>query len=126
MTTMSVARMAEMLGRDFRTAASQLRQTGRRLRTTSQHYLDAADILDRWAATVNDIRPDLLITYHEPIVGTPDRDRHAELLRQIAFKGTAKTASEYLCARSEEHTSELQSHLNLVYRLLLEKKNTAI
>src|SRR5260370_2149601 len=26
------------------------------------------------------------------------------------------------CARSEEHTSELQSHLNLVCRLLLEKK----
>jgi len=25
-------------------------------------------------------------------------------------------------ARSEEHTSELQSHLNLVCRLLLEKK----
>ena len=25
--------------------------------------------------------------------------------------------------RSEEHTSELQSHLNLVCRLLLEKKN---
>src|SRR5207237_9535823 len=30
-----------------------------------------------------------------------------------------KTAS----CRSEEHTSELQSHLNLVCRLLLEKKN---
>src|SRR5260370_29570831 len=27
--------------------------------------------------------------------------------------------------RSEEHTSELQSHLNLVCRLLLEKKNPA-
>src|SRR5260370_19224744 len=27
------------------------------------------------------------------------------------------------CCRSEEHTSELQSHLNLVCRLLLEKKN---
>src|SRR5260370_28340034 len=27
-------------------------------------------------------------------------------------------------ARSEEHTSELQSHLNLVCRLLLEKKKT--
>src|SRR5260370_26813512 len=26
------------------------------------------------------------------------------------------------CCRSEEHTSELQSHLNLVCRLLLEKK----
>src|SRR2546430_11364618 len=29
-------------------------------------------------------------------------------------------------ARSEEHTSELQSQSNLVCRLLLEKKNTAI
>src|SRR5207237_5211078 len=28
-------------------------------------------------------------------------------------------------ARSEEHTSELQSHLNLVCRLLLEKKKEA-
>src|SRR5260370_20617370 len=28
--------------------------------------------------------------------------------------------------RSEEHTSELQSHLNLVCRLLLEKKNQLI
>src|SRR5260370_10755677 len=27
--------------------------------------------------------------------------------------------------RSEEHTSELQSHLNIVCRLLLEKKKTA-
>src|SRR5438477_9886424 len=27
------------------------------------------------------------------------------------------------CPRSEEHTSELQSHVNLVCRLLLEKKN---
>src|SRR5690242_21215627 len=27
-----------------------------------------------------------------------------------------------LCRRSEEHTSELQSHVNLVCRLLLEKK----
>src|SRR4029077_9393396 len=29
-------------------------------------------------------------------------------------------------SRSEEHTSELQSHLNLVCRLLLEKKNLAV
>src|SRR5260370_28512461 len=31
-----------------------------------------------------------------------------------------------ISSRSEEHTSELQSHLNLVCRLLLEKKNPAI
>src|SRR5260370_22863472 len=30
--------------------------------------------------------------------------------------------SSWLLSRSEEHTSELQSHLNLVCRLLLEKK----
>src|SRR5260370_32145503 len=32
------------------------------------------------------------------------------------------SSSAVLCIRSEEHTSELQSHLNLVCRLLLEKK----
>src|SRR5260370_30100588 len=32
------------------------------------------------------------------------------------------TASRAIMERSEEHTSELQSHLNLVCRLLLEKK----
>src|SRR5260370_19851041 len=30
------------------------------------------------------------------------------------------------CKRSEEHTSELQSHLNLVCRLLLEKKKKPV
>lgn len=104
MTTMSVARIAEILQRDFRSAASQLRQTSRRLRTPPRQYLDAADILDRWAATVNDIRPDLLITYHELMTGAADRDRHVELLRQIAFRGTAKTASEYVCAYISDRT----------------------
>lgn len=104
MTTMSVARIAESLQRDFRTAASQLRQTGRRLRTTSRHYLDAAEIIDKWAATVNDVRPDLLVAYHELMIGPADRERHAELLRQIAFKGTAKTASQYVCVYISDRT----------------------
>src|SRR5260370_13670739 len=34
----------------------------------------------------------------------------------------SRTASTWFKTRSEEHTSELQSHLNLVCRLLLEKK----
>src|SRR5260370_40136098 len=34
-------------------------------------------------------------------------------------------ADDLVPPRSEEHTSELQSHLNLVCRLLLEKKNKA-
>src|SRR5690242_21317796 len=38
----------------------------------------------------------------------------------VAVRSNARTAE----ARSEEHTSELQSHVNLVCRLLLEKKKT--
>src|SRR5260370_17015639 len=41
----------------------------------------------------------------------PERSRHSRDERCIA-------------RRSEEHTSELQSHLNLVCRLLLEKKKS--
>jgi hypothetical protein len=104
MITMSVARIADALQRDFRTAASQLRQTGKRFRTTSQHYLTAADLLDSWAASVGDVRPELLVIYHELMTETADRDRHAELLRQLAFKGAAKTASEYVCAYISDRT----------------------
>src|SRR5467141_1676487 len=42
------------------------------------------------------------------------------MLRMIAWSVFIQAAS--LVFRSEEHTSELQSHLNLVCRLLLEKK----
>src|SRR5260370_15783197 len=38
-------------------------------------------------------------------------------------KLTDNSPVSQFCQRSEEHTSELQSHLNLVCRLLLEKKN---
>src|SRR5260370_16170141 len=37
-------------------------------------------------------------------------------------RSCAKSVLRPTAARSEEHTSELQSHLNLVCRLLLEKK----
>src|SRR5260370_19938159 len=42
-------------------------------------------------------------------------------------KRRGRAGGDWSCSsrqgRSEEHTSELQSHLNLVCRLLLEKKN---
>src|SRR5260370_32469277 len=38
------------------------------------------------------------------------------------LQSTIITGGKPACVRSEEHTSELQSHLNLVCRLLLEKK----
>src|SRR5260370_24456713 len=43
----------------------------------------------------------------------------AQLSRPRAFVGDGRAPAT---PRSEEHTSELQSHLNLVCRLLLEKK----
>src|SRR5260370_30926599 len=58
------------------------------------------------------------------------QDGHAPvpdgLLKRDLLQGAAWTFDEYYrikpVLRSEEHTSELQSHLNLVCRLLLEKK----
>src|SRR2546422_1409659 len=51
------------------------------------------------------------------------RDRR-EQEQDVAGEQHAHSEREPLCARrSEEHTSELQSRLHLVCRLLLEKKN---
>src|SRR5260221_9426454 len=48
------------------------------------------------------------------------RVRHAPREARIADEGVRSVASQ--AGRSEEHTSELQSHSDLVCRLLLEKK----
>src|SRR2546430_10153707 len=50
-------------------------------------------------------------------------DRRERGERRVAVVGGAPADDGY--ARSEEHTSELQSQSNLVCRLLLEKKNKA-
>src|SRR5260370_21884082 len=50
----------------------------------------------------------------------PQRDAR-DLLRRLESVGIASFPAR-IRRRSEEHTSELQSHLNLVCRLLLEKK----
>src|SRR5438876_4715778 len=45
----------------------------------------------------------------------------------LQFQRTARSGARWNCKagkRSEEHTSELQSPVHLVCRLLLEKKNT--
>src|SRR5690242_21399938 len=57
------------------------------------------------------------------------RDVGGEAGRPAAHRFRQREAEAFVqrrvrkhCARSEEHTSELQSHVNLVCRLLLEKK----
>src|SRR5699024_11807725 len=48
----------------------------------------------------------------------------AKLIKSRKNPGTF--SASYCCARSEEHTSELQSRFDLVCRLLLEKKNNKL
>src|SRR5260370_16589372 len=47
-------------------------------------------------------------------------------LRMVRGDSNRHHHAKLLWGRSEEHTSELQSHLNLVCRLLLEKKKKNI
>src|SRR5260370_21646013 len=58
-------------------------------------------------------------TLFRSIGAAPDAQ---SLIAGQILMGFAVAASHHE-RRSEEHTSELQSHLNLVCRLLLEKKN---
>src|SRR5260370_22895736 len=63
----------------------------------------------------------------EDRLGVQARDRR-ELLGRVERqqRGDDARRADVHRERSEEHTSELQSHLNLVCRLLLEKKKKRI
>src|SRR2546429_7249014 len=51
-------------------------------------------------------------------------DRHLLAVREVHGDRPLGPGREQVLERSEEHTSELQSRLHLVCRLLLEKKKT--
>src|SRR5260370_6128562 len=68
--------------------------------------------------------PEWSVTRKCRISGTPARRGASRSHRMWPPSGSGYSAvlvSEAMVLRSEEHTSELQSHLNLVCRLLLEK-----
>src|SRR5690606_40162970 len=58
----------------------------------------------------------------QALAAVPDLAHVEAHIRQAATHGRAEQEAVQLGARSEEHTSELQSRENLVCRLLLEKK----
>src|SRR5260370_37693782 len=61
------------------------------------------------------------LSLHDALPISSTRD--ASSIPSIAIRATWCFSPRRNCSRrSEEHTSELQSHLNLVCRLLLEKK----
>src|SRR5205807_6846687 len=122
------------LGLEFRTPYSQVVDLSRGIEYPEWfaggtiNIVDAA--LNRWKAAT----PDTAAVVHEAEGGTVRRLTFAELDDQVArvraglrARGIGKgdAVAIYLPmprARSEEHTSELQSPCNLVCRLLLEKK----
>src|SRR2546422_7251392 len=62
----------------------------------------------------------------EPVAGQRDECEQQDRCRQRPAPGDRGLArNQALLDRSEEHTSELQSRLHLVCRLLLEKKKNA-
>src|SRR5260370_32658724 len=93
--------------------------TGKRLRNRNQ-------IAHRFAASAT-ISPVFFLMIRRPPRSTlfPYTTLFRSL-RRTRWRSIARTVAplmrEYSRTRSEEHTSELQSHLNLVCRLLLEKK----
>src|SRR5260370_2285971 len=67
-----------------------------------------------------------LFRSHPPTAPTPRSDGSLVYAtaqgQDVLFGGVDSSGRGHPGPRSEEHTSELQSHLNLVCRLLLEKK----
>src|SRR5437588_5212132 len=60
------------------------------------------------------------IMLHDPATGAPLALLDGRLITEMRTAAVSAAATKHL--RSEEHTSELQSHSDLVCRLLLEKK----
>src|SRR5438477_3346058 len=58
--------------------------------------------------------------YHQAAIDEVNRIGPAQRLQSTVKN--VQSALQLYASRSEEHTSELQSHVNLVCRLLLEKK----
>src|SRR4051812_49884164 len=74
-----------------------------------------------YTLSLHDALPIFQRADHVP--GAGDHERRHDLWRRRR-RGVDRPAvgGGHASARSEEHTSELQSHVNLVCRLLLEKK----
>src|SRR5207247_9389748 len=80
-------------------------------------------------SSLNPAPPDIYtLSLHDALpISRRERGKHAEIvneaMRALMSTMTMKDAiAHFIVIRSEEHTSELQSRVDLVCRLLLEKK----
>src|SRR5690242_20953543 len=106
--------------------------TRKRIRSTNGPSTAAEDYLERILELINskgyarivDIAAALKIS-QASVTNMVQRLDGEGLLKYEKYRGLILTRiGARLARRSEEHTSELQSHVNLVCRLLLEKKKT--
>src|SRR2546422_4466877 len=80
-------------------------------------------ILSRERRSRREERPPVLLDRHEVVERRIGSSPAPEIEEPLAFNRQLDLALDsHGIARSEEHTSELQSRLHLVCRLLLEKK----
>src|SRR5690625_6317555 len=86
--------------------------------TTSSSRMESRLSINQTGTPLERHTPDLTITQ------LPTADRTADKRLELSLPGIqVLRVQTMLPARSEEHTSELQSRGHLVCRLLLEKKN---
>src|SRR5438034_1805191 len=88
-------------------------------RTGTQHCVKCGSVVK--VDTVQEVVDELIADGGLPIADSPDERPHQSTIRNPQSE-IAVTFPLPASARSEEHTSELQSHSDLVCRLLLEKK----
>src|SRR5437588_9217734 len=89
--------------------------------TTEIYTLSLHDALPIWSASEHFGHVERLRQETLDLAGAG----HGQLVfgSQLVHAQNGDDVAQFLVARSEEHTSELQSHSDLVCRLLLEKKN---
>ena len=66
--------------------------------------IEAAELLDRLAATVRQTDPAVLEAYRELFEDVYDSERHGDLLRSIGFHWWPKTATEFVSRFISEET----------------------
>jgi hypothetical protein len=104
MTTMSLARIAKALQRDFSSTANQLRQEGKVVGGKPQSCVDAANTLDRLAATVKDVVQICCSPTTNSLRKILIVSDTANCFGRSRSREKSKTASEYLSAYISDRT----------------------
>src|SRR5205809_545718 len=100
----------------------ELRPDHMRMVATNGHRLAKMDVPAKGGSTADLIVPPKALEQIRRLLAADDAPEIARSDNHIGFRAGGTLVFSRLIERSEEHTSELQSRLHLVCRLLLEKK----